>query len=184
MTVLRAELKPHPASDRSGIRRFTVELDAAPKSRALLLDYRIEGDIDRLVLPPPGNARRVDGLWQHSCFEAFLGASRDGSYHEFNFAPSGDWAAWRFGGRRSAQSSPELPSPSIEFRRDAGACRLSAAVSIADLPELAGAAEIRAGMAAVIETMDGALSYWALAHDSEKPDFHDPASFLMRVRPR
>jgi hypothetical protein len=184
MTVLRAELQPHPASDRSGIRRFTVELDVAPKSRALLLDYSIEGDIDRLVLPPPGIARRVDGLWQHSCFEAFLGTDRDESYHEFNFAPSGDWAAWRFGGRRSAQSSPELPAPSIEFRRDADACRLSATVSIGSLPELADAADIRAGMAAVVETQDGALSYWALAHGGERPDFHDPASFLLRVGPR
>jgi hypothetical protein len=33
----------------------------------------------------------------------------------------------------------------------------------------------------VIEAADGSLSYWALAHAGEKPDFHDPATFSMRV---
>ena len=32
----------------------------------------------------------------------------------------------------------------------------------------------RIGLSAVIETTDGALSYWALAHPAEKPDFHHP----------
>jgi len=58
---------------------------------------------------------------------------------------------------------------------------LSADIPIASLPEIAEAAAVQAGMAAVIETDDGYLSYWALAHGGERPDFHDPSTFALRV---
>ena len=32
---------------------------------------------------------------------------------------------------------------------------------------------------AVIEEADGTKSYWALAHPSDKPDFHHPDSFAL-----
>jgi hypothetical protein len=60
---------------------------------------------------------------------------------------------------------------------------LSATIPLAALPELARAGHIDAGLAAVLESDDGSLSYWALAHGGEKPDFHDPASFALRVLP-
>ena len=37
------------------------------------------------------------------------------------------------------------------------------------------------GLSAVIETIDGAISYWALAHPAEKPDFHHPDSFVLTL---
>jgi hypothetical protein len=58
---------------------------------------------------------------------------------------------------------------------------LTAGIPISALPELAGAPTIHAGLAAVIEAADESLSYWALAHAGEKPDFHDPVTFAMRV---
>jgi len=39
----------------------------------------------------------------------------------------------------------------------------------------------RAGLTAVIEETGGVKSYWALAHASREPDFHDPATFRMRI---
>jgi hypothetical protein len=61
---------------------------------------------------------------------------------------------------------------------------LSAQFAIAVLPELAQAASLDAGLTAVIETTDGARSYWALAHGGARPDFHDPATFTLRVPAR
>ena len=61
---------------------------------------------------------------------------------------------------------------------------LSARIAITALPELAQAASIDAGLTAVIETIDGARSYWALAHGGDKPDFHDLATFALRVPAR
>ncbi len=140
--------------------------------------------INLLRLPPPGSARRSDGLWQHTCFEAFLQADASDSYHEFNFAPSGDWAAYRFSGRRSERSLPGMSAPPITFIPSASVCELIAEIPIPELPELANASVVRTGLAAVIESEDGSLSWWALAHAGDKPDFHDPSTFMLRVTPR
>jgi hypothetical protein len=40
---------------------------------------------------------------------------------------------------------------------------------------------LRLGLSAVIEDIDGRLSYWALKHPPGKPDFHHPDSFALDV---
>jgi hypothetical protein len=181
MRATSAELRPHPDSSCQAICRFGVEVDATSSSRMLRFRFRIEGEIARLRLPLPDIARRRDGLWQHSCFEAFLRADASDSYHEFNFAPSGDWAAYRFGQRRSDRSLPDVPAPRIAFALHPEHCVLTADVALSALPELSGPAVVHAGLAAVVETEDESLSYWALAHGGGKPDFHDPATFTLRL---
>lgn len=184
MSTLRAELTAHPATPCPAIRQFAIEVDTSRLPAALVIVYRIAGDAARLRLPSSGFARRADGLWQHTCFEAFLRAGPSVSYHEFNFAPSGDWAAYRFKRLRSERSAPDMPAPRMERRDFPDGYELSATLPIAALPELARAPEIEAGIAAVIEADDGTLSYWALAHLGEKPDFHDPSSFVLKVARR
>src|SRR5262245_49870077 len=110
MTRHSAELRPHPATPCEAIQRFAVSVEPQSPDE-LRLRFRIEGDIGRLRLPPPGPARRRDGLWQHSCFEVFLRPDARDAYYEFNFAPSCDWAAYRFGARREQRTSPELRQP-------------------------------------------------------------------------
>ena len=184
MSRLKAELRPHPTSFCDAVSRIGIEIDERDFPHAMRLRFRIEGEIARIRLPAPGFARRSDGLWQHTCFEAFLRPDASESYHEFNFAPSGDWALYRFGSRRGDRILPDLPAPpAIEFGAGRTRADLSAEISIAALPELAGAPGLCVGMAAVIETDDGNLSYWALAHGSEQPDFHDPSSFALRAGP-
>ena len=46
------------------------------------------------------------------------------------------------------------------------------------LIELPPGAEALA-LSAVIERVDGSISYWALRHPSDKPDFHHPDSFVL-----
>ncbi len=176
-----AELLPHPASACDAIRRFGASVEFAATPDTLRISFRIEGAIERLQLPGPGSALRMDGLWQHSCFEAFFGTDADDSYHEFSFAPSGDWATYRFAACREGRQSPGMPAPRTEFRRTADSFELIAVIALADLPDLAQARVLRAGLAAVIEDADGRLSYWALAHRAAQPDFHDPGTFTLRV---
>jgi hypothetical protein len=176
------ELLPHPASACDAIRRFraSAEFGAAPDE--LRLSFSIEGEIGRLRLPEAGSALRRDGLWHHSCFEAFLRADANDSYHEFNFSPDGDWAAYRFAVRREGRQSPDMPVPRTEFRRTADAFELKAAIALGEIPDLAQARDLQAGLAAVIEDRGGRLSYWALAHPGAQPDFHDPGTFRLRVK--
>lgn len=181
MATLSAELTAHPSSPCDAVRRVEAQIGIGPQPGEIAIRFRIDGDIDRLELPQVELPRRLDGLWQHSCFEVFLRPDGSDSYHEFNFAPSGDWAAYRFAARRRDRSAPAMPAPQIEFRRLPDACTLSAQIPIALLPELAQAVALDAGLSAVFETLDGSLSYWALAHGGDMPDFHDPAAFALRV---
>ena len=180
MGTVSADLRPHPTTPRTGIRTLAATVGTSPGGE-FVFEYRVEGNLGRLRLPLPGTARRRDNLWQHSCFEAFLRPDANDSYYELNFAPSGDWAAYRFRSRRGARSSPEMPAPRIDVQRSTDAFVLSAAVPHAALPGLAGGRTLHAALTAVIEAEDGVLSYWALAHGSDKPDFHDPATFTLRV---
>ena len=180
MTTHSAELRPHPTTPCDAIHRFSAALEKEIPGR-LRVRFSIEGDIDRLRLPMPEPARRCDGLWQHSCFEAFLRPDGRNPYYEFNFAPSGHWAAYRFGGRRADRSSPDLSPPVVSLERHRARAELTADISLGSFSELAAATATHAGLSAVIETDQGHLSYWALAHGGDRPDFHDPASFLLRV---
>jgi hypothetical protein len=84
MSTIRAELTCHPTTPCPAIRHFAIEVDAARFPAELVIVYRIAGDATRLRLPTSGFARRADGLWQHSCFEAFLRAAPGASYRTKN----------------------------------------------------------------------------------------------------
>jgi hypothetical protein len=72
----------------------------------------------------------VHGLWEHTCFEAFVAADGAAAYHEMNLAPSGAWAAFAFRGYRDGGplSDPAL-APGIAVRREAGRLLLDARAS-------------------------------------------------------
>ena len=38
---------------------------------------------------------------------------------------------------------------------------------------------LKLAVSAVIEEVDGQLSYWALTHPGERPDFHNPDGFVL-----
>ncbi len=42
-------------------------------------------------------------------------------------------------------------------------------------------APLRLGLSAVIEASGGTLSYWALHHPADKPDFHNAKAFALRL---
>lgn len=46
---------------------------------------------------------------------------------------------------------------------------------------LPGDGTLLVGLTAVIEDHDGQVSYWALAHRAEKPDFHSAAGFVLEI---
>ena len=131
--------------------------------------WLVDVPLDRLILPNSGEPARKDDLWRTTCFEVFL-AVAGASYLEVNAAPSGDWAAYRFAGPREGMTPSALAQPAI--RMDAGEDWISLEATLVLPPDLASV-PLTANIAAVIETTDGALSHWALAHPADRPDFHD-----------
>ena len=77
------------------------------------LDFMVAAPPSALRLPAATAAQRTDGLWHHTCFELFLLDPADGSYLEFNFSPSGEWAAYQFDGYRSGMRELDVTAPLI-----------------------------------------------------------------------
>ncbi len=168
----------HPANPCALPLRIAVGLAMAARdgTPGLQLHYTLQGDTTRLRLPPPAEPGPADGLWQHTCFEAFVGTGGDSAYREFNFAPSGQWAAYRFSAERQRDTAAETAHgpvrPVIEAHTRADGLQLIAWLPMSALPNAQPGQTLLVGLTAVIETTDGALSYWALQHPAERPDFH------------
>jgi hypothetical protein len=152
----------HPDTPARGVAGIIAVLDGTR------LRYRVEG-ADALCLPPAAAPERTDGLWRTTCFELFVQPAAGTGYLEFNIAPSGQWAAYRFDGYRAGMRDLDLAAP-LQIRRSGDAWQV-------DLP--APLPIGRVGLAAVIEELDGTRSYWALAHPPGAPDFHHPDCFAI-----
>ena len=146
----------------------------------LRVTYRIGGDLARVAFPRPQTAVRTDGLWRHSCCEAFLAAGE--GYYEFNFSPSAQWAAYRFDGYRQGGTPAELGAPpALEVVRGDGRYEVAATVDLGPAADRLGSGSWRIGLSAVIEEAGGRLSYWALAHPAGRPDFHHRDCFALEL---
>jgi hypothetical protein len=147
----------------------------------LRLLYTLSGNTAGLRIPSAATPGPADGLWQHTCLEAFVAAEGEASYREFNFSPSGQWAAYRFAGerQRDTTTAPDLPAPVMQLGITPTLLTLDVHLPFAALPS--SAPQIELALCAVIEEQDGRLSYWALQHPQTRPDFHHPAGRSLRL---
>lgn len=173
-------LHPFPGSGDSPVRSLTVGL-AWTANRELALIYQLKGDLGRIALPPQA-AGFADGLWQHTCFEAFFAGAAAPAYREFNFSPSGQWAGYAFTAYREGGEPVPAPLPRMAVRRFPDRLELRVFLAAAALPP-AGDVAWRLGLSAVVESIDGRCSYWALAHPAERPDFHHRDAFILELSP-
>ncbi len=169
--IFERPLHPYPSGDI--VRgRLEVEIDWEGRSWIYVI-FRASG-FDPDLLLPTGSAGRQDGLWKHTCCEIFADLGQ-GRYAEFNISPSGAWAAYSFDSYREGMAMVDVHAPEVSCRSAAGGFELEATLF---WPEWPGVRAL--GASAVMETVDGVKTYWALAHPSDKPDFHHPDSFTLR----
>jgi len=174
------QLLLHPVAPSAAIERVTAEVRW--QSGRLGFHFVLEGDVDRLQLPAPRQRERGDELWLHTCCEAFVADQQGGGYSEFNFSPSGAWAAYHFSGYRAGMRPVAVVAdPLIELRRLPGRIELDASLGSRSLP--VGDKGLRLGLTAVVEDVAGALSWWALAHPAARPDFHRAEGFTFHLSP-
>jgi hypothetical protein len=165
-----AALERHPASPCAALLRIDATVARMPDG-SLRVTYCLVGDLDRVRIPPPRAPHAAERLWQHTCCELFVADPDGPGYREFNFSPSGEWAAYRF--TRYREGAPfETADPEIRVQRAAGSLELSARVH---------QKAMRVGLSAVVEQTDGTLSYWALRHPPGKPDFHHRDAFALEL---
>lgn len=175
--AIHVKLLPHPANPA----RFHERIDANIQLAAdggLQIAYAIHGLNIDLRVPSPHAPAPHDALWQTTCCELFLGPVGQSGYREFNFSPSGQWAAYDFDDiRQRSPQSPVLPAPRIEFARSEDRMTLSVALPRAALPS---AAALRIAVSVILQANDSNCGYWALVHPGARPDFHHPAGFVLR----
>jgi len=171
--------------DRPGPVRALSASGALHRSGVLALEFQVAAELRELrFVPAACHARRSDELWRQTCFELFAARDDEPAYCEFNFTPSGEWAAYVFADYRRDRRDAAQDRIDVSTQAAAGGpLRLRAHMNLAaalglDARALA-LASWRLNCAAIIEDNAGALSYWAVRHSGAQPDFHDRAGFAI-----
>ncbi len=158
----------HVACDLGPIRAVTAAVTATPEG--CVAEFRLDGHMPAIIVPPLAAPERRDNLWQTTCFEVFWQPLGETAYREFNLSPSGQWAAYDFDSFRTGMRDAPIAAISISCAHDEAGLVLTARIN-ADLPDPAQVA-----LNAVIEQADGAKQFWALAFPPGKPEFHSEAN--------
>ena len=111
---------------------------------------------------------------RHVSRPSFAAAGKK-AYREWNFAPSGAWAAYDFKAYRKGRTDAEIAAPYVRMEDNLIWWTLGATIAVP------AGTEWELGLSAVLEEKDGDKSYWALAHGGDKPDFHAADCFAARL---
>lgn len=170
-------LQRHPASPPSPVASIGVQVQLEPHD--LVVQYRLRGQLDALRWPAMGAGGEADGLWRHTCLELFIAPEHGSAYQEFNFSPAGQWAHYAFAAERQrTDRAPSARAPLLDMRRTDSGYELVAVIDRTNLPTTR---VLCIGLSAVLESLDGHISHWALHHPADKPDFHLRAGWTLRL---
>ncbi len=164
----------------------SLQVEVEPKADGgLQFRYELTGELSKLRIPPQQQPAEVEGLWNHTCFEAFVAVEGESGYHEYNFSPSGQWAAFYFSGyrKRSAWSAGKAPE-TVTVQDTNGQLKLIANIAASELPTNTFGRPLQLGLSAVLESNTGGFSYWAMMHPSDRPDFHHRSGFACILFPK
>jgi hypothetical protein len=172
------------------LKPFTRDLSTPPVDLAakvdrqvdiLSIEYHLHGDLDLLIIPPPvPNPTRKFLLWEHTCFEFFLGAPGIPEYWEFNLSPAGDWNIYHLDNYRQGLRE-ELAFTCLSFEVTLQPNSLMLKLEL-DLGHIIPAdRDLEVSVTSVIEPCAGEISYWAITHSGETADFHLRDSFSIEI---
>ena len=179
--MLNYTMLRHPNSDLAAVESFLVQFEFIEDY--LHLQYELTGELSALNIPTVQAPCAVDGLWQHTCFEAFIAVNDEEGYYEFNFSPSSAWAAYAFSAYRHRSAWTIKNPPFIIFTQTDESLLMDVLIDADDLPLKRAEQSFQLGITAVIETNEGELSYWALQHSEGAPDFHQRNDFILSFNP-
>lgn len=177
MTIHRFSLKPFKA----GAPDVEIWGTLSRYRNRLTISYEILGDIASLAILTPAKApTRQDNLWQTTCLELFIGTKNSSPYWEFNLSPSTHWNSYHFDSYRQGMKA-EAAFSALPFERNQFEKTFQLIATIELDPIVTVNQSLEVGIAAVLQTKDGQLSYWALTHASAKADFHNRSSFIIKL---
>jgi hypothetical protein len=158
---------------------FKLSASLKRQSDSLTIVYKLKGPMTNLSLRTiTGKPERRNGLWEETCFELFLMPTGSEAYWEFNLSPSGDWNVYRFNGYRlGIKEERGIGTLPFDVTILPGSLWLEVEIDLAKIIKSPSA--IKAGISAVIKGVNEDRSYWALAHNGTRPDFHRADGFLI-----
>ncbi len=133
----------------------------------LIFEFQVDKDFLGFFSDEILKYRREHGLWEGNCLEIFLGTDED-VYYELNFSPISRWNCYKFDSYRSGMTISDdirlksielITQKKIQFTLDPGDIEIT-----------------EFNLSAVVQEKSH-LSYYALSHKSDKPDFHDRSLF-------
>lgn len=158
----------HRTCDLGPIRAVTASIKAT--DLGCEAEFRLDGKVSGIVVPPLAQSERMDNLWQTTCFEIFWQPIGDTAYREFNLSPSGSWAAYDFDSFREGMRDAPVGAISVACSHNSAGLVLRTSIE-ADLP-----APAQVALNAVVELQDGRKQFWALAFPPGPPEFHSEAN--------
>jgi hypothetical protein len=177
----RLQLLPHPSNSSKVVGALSVAVGIEADGH-LSLQYELDADMSRIALPSPRGGERADGLWKHTCFEAFIKREQPmaDAYLELNFSSAPQWSAYDFVGYRSGMTAASLgAAPRIATQVSSRQLVLDASLQLPG--SLRDAGRLFMALTAVIEEDTGEVSYWSARHAPGKPDFHHPDGFILEL---
>lgn len=184
MHIDLAPFSPCPAVQHLG---YELLLES---SSSLRLIVQLEGSLAATLPITNQVGQRQFGLWQHHCFELFIGELESNAYWELNLAPNGNWNCFEFSDYRKDQRESEAYSlAGLQAVRSAQSYRLEANIDIKPILKKKGLEKmglearglearglekgslaLSLGASAVIATATQ-LNYFSIRHGAT-PDFH------------
>lgn len=146
----------------------------------LTISYKLVGELTEIAIAASSDTpSRKHELWQNTCFEFFVGIKDAESYWEFNLSPSGDWNVYRFDGyRKGMQEEPVfITLPFYVEQSDIFNLTLNVDLNKIISPNQG----IEVAITTVVKQKNNQVTYWALAHQGTKPDFHLRDSFVIEL---
>jgi hypothetical protein len=129
---------------------------------------------NKIILPESPAGGRHTGLWNHTCFEAFVKPEGKGSYYEINLSVTKAWNVFSFESYREPQPPREFVGAVVQdILVKPG--YLSAQVKLGGVK----LEKIKASLCAVLEQREAGVSYWAHNHADQKPNFHHLSSLTI-----
>lgn len=172
-------LRPFPC-DRP-LPDISITGHIARSHQILSLSYELQGSLAEVVVPvAAGPASRRDELWATTCFEFFLALPALQRYWEFNLSPAGHWNVYRFDGYRQGMQA-ESAFTALPFSVQVQPTRVCLNVEVNLEKILPAAPPLEVAIAAVIQSTQGEVSYWALSHPGSQADFHQRQGFIIQI---
>jgi hypothetical protein len=175
--VNNLQLQPFSGKNNTEDCLFNVMLSKV--GTVLQVVFEIDTQLRELRIPvfDPSKIQRKERLWEHTCFEIFIGKSDERNYWEFNLSPSGDWNVYSFSGYREGMK-PESCFDKLPIKVKTLSWHEFRLETTIDLRFFVDFSDVDVGLSAVLEWKDGVKSYWAVSHQGECPDFHARGGWL------